>query len=156
MPDKSFTVIPVYRGIFKLHCLASANAIGEILMTYELAHKTGRNITQGKFYPLGATVQDGGVNFALFSKHAREVFLLLFDDPSGPPSDIIRLENCSRHIWHCFVAGIGPGQLYGYKVRGDYNPERGLRFNEHKLLLDPYARALTGKVVNHDNLLAWL
>ncbi len=51
------------------------------------------------------------------------------------------------------MEGIGPGQLYGYKVRGEYNPERGLRFNEHKLLLDPYARALTGKVVNHDNLL---
>ncbi len=122
-------------------------------MTCELAHKTCRNIAAGKFYPLGATVQDGGVNFALYSKHAREVFLLLFDDPSGPPTDIIRLDHCSRHIWHCFVAGIGPGQLYGYKVRGEYNPERGLRFNGHKLLLDPYARALTGKVVNHDNLL---
>ena len=74
----------------------------------------------------------------------------------GPPTDIIRLDHCSRHIWHCFVAGIGPGQLYGYKVRGEYNPERGLRFNEHKLLLDPYARALTGKVVNHGQSAAWL
>ena len=122
-------------------------------VTYELTQKTGKTISAGKFYPLGATVQDGGVNFALYSKHAREVFLLLFDDPHGPPTDIIRLDHCSRHIWHCFVTGIGPGQLYGYKVRGEYNPERGLRFNEQKLLLDPYARALTGKVVNHDNLL---
>lgn len=122
-------------------------------MRYELAHKTVRSIAAGKFYPLGATVQDGGVNFALYSKHASEVFLLLFDDPSGLPSDIIRLDNCSRHIWHCFVAGIRQGQLYGFKVRGEYNPERGLRFNEHKLLLDPYARALTAKVANHDNLL---
>ena len=122
-------------------------------VTYELTHKTGRKISAGKFHPLGVTVQDGGVNFAFYSKHAREVFLLLFDDPSGPPTDIIRLNQGDRHIWHCFVAGIRPGQLYGYKVRGEYNPERGLRFNEHKLLLDPYARALTGKVVNHDNLL---
>jgi isoamylase len=141
----------LFKGVFSSPI--AAIAIGEIPMTYELAHKTGRKTEAGKYYPLGATVQDGGVNFALYSKHAREVFLLLFDGPSGPPTDTIRLDNCSRHIWHCFVQGIGPGQLYGYKVRGEYNPERGLRFNEHKLLLDPYARALTGKVANHDNLL---
>jgi len=122
-------------------------------MSCELKHTTRKKISAGKFYPLGAAVQEGGVNFALYSRHAQEVFLLLFNDPAGPPTDIISLEHRSRHIWHCFVEGIRPGQLYAYKVRGEYTPGQGLRFNDHKLLLDPYARALTGKVVNRDNLL---
>lgn len=122
-------------------------------MAHELKHDSRKTIVPGKFYPLGASVQEGGVNFALYSRLAQEVFLLLFDDPAGPPTDTIRLEHCSRHIWHCFVAGLRPGQLYGYKVRGAYDPGQGLRFNEHKLLIDPYARALTGKPVNRDNLL---
>ncbi len=122
-------------------------------MSCELKHTTRKKISAGKFYPLGAAVQEGGVNFALYSRHAQEVFLLLFNDPAGPPTDIISLEHRSRHIWHCFVEGIRPGQLYAYKVRGEYAPGQGLRFNDHKLLLDPYARALTGKVVNRDNLL---
>ena len=119
----------------------------------DLKHTTRKKTRAGKFYPLGATLQEGGANFALYSRHAREVFLLLFNESGGPPTDIIRLENCSRHIWHCFVEAVRPGQLYGYKVRGEYDPARGLRFNEHKLLLDPYARALTGKAVNRGGLL---
>jgi len=93
------------------------------------------------------------VNFALYSQHAAEVFLLLFDQPDGDPTDTIRLENRTKFIWHALVRGVGPGQLYGYKVRGEYNPRAGMRFNEHKLLLDPYAKALTGKCLNETNLL---
>lgn len=118
-----------------------------------LEHRTSRKISAGKYYPLGATLQDDGVNFAIYSKHAREVFLLLFDRPDGQPTDSIRLEQRSRYIWHVFVHGIRPGQLYGYKVRGEYNPAKGLRFNEHKLLLDPYAKAFTSKCANTHNLL---
>ncbi|MEW5755310.1 MAG: glycogen debranching protein GlgX [Pseudomonadota bacterium] len=122
-------------------------------MPSTLEHKTNKKVAPGKFYPLGASPMGDGVNFALYSQHAAEVFLLLFDAPDGEPTDIIKLEHRTRFVWHCFVAKLKPGQLYGYKVRGDYNPARGLRFNEHKLLLDPYAKALTGKCRNIDNLL---
>jgi glycogen operon protein len=81
------------------------------------------------------------------------VFLLLFDDPAGEPTDIIRLEERTRFVWHAFIPGIKAGQLYAYKVRGDFNPAWGMRFNESKLLIDPYAKALTGKARNQDNLL---
>jgi len=122
-------------------------------MSYKLEAKTRRKISPGRFYPLGADLQKNGVNFALYSENAKEVFLLLFDRPDADPTDIIRIDNCTRHIWHCFVEGLKPGQLYGYKVRGDYAPGQGIRFNENKLLLDPYAKALSGKLVNVDNLL---
>jgi glycogen operon protein len=118
-----------------------------------LEHQTNRTLEPGKFYPCGATLTEEGINFALFSQTASEVFLLLFDEPDRPPTDIIRMQDQTRYIWHTFVRGLKAGQLYAYKVRGDYNPSIGLRFNEHKLLLDPYAAALTGKCVNEDDLL---
>lgn len=122
-------------------------------MAYELKHKTKKTILPGKYYPLGATLYPDGVNFAIYSKYATEVFLLLFDSPEGEPTDIIALESPTKFIWHTFVKGLKAGQLYGYKVRGPFNPAQGLRFNENKLLLDPYAKALTGKVKNINNLL---
>lgn len=122
-------------------------------MLYKLIHCTTKKLSAGKYYPLGATPYPDGVNFALYSRHARAVFLLLFERPDALPSDIIRVEQRDRYIWHVFVHGIGAGQLYGYKVLGEYDPAHGLRFNPYKLLLDPYARALTGKCVNTDNLL---
>jgi glycogen operon protein len=122
-------------------------------MDTPLRHRTGKKVSAGKGYPLGATLQDDGVNFALYSRHASDVFLLLFEAPQGPPTDVIRLDAQDKYIWHAFVHGLKAGQLYGYKVRGPFNPEKGLRFNEHKLLIDPYAKALTGKHRNVDNLL---
>jgi isoamylase len=122
-------------------------------MKYRLEHRTKRKLSAGSFYPQGATLTPDGVNFAIYSQHAREVFLLLFDRSDRPPTDIVKLENCSRRIWHVFVHGCKSGQLYAYKVRGDYNPPAGLRFNENKLLVDPYAKALTGKFRNQKNLL---
>jgi len=118
-----------------------------------LAHRTRKTITRGSHYPLGATLTTAGVNFALYSQHAAEVFLLLFDKPDGDPTDIIRLEERDKFIWHAHVNGVKAGQLYGYKVRGEYRPEWGLRFNDAKLLLDPYAKAVTAKFRNIDNLL---
>ncbi len=79
--------------------------------------------------------------------------MLLFDRPDADPTDIIMLENRTKYIWHAFVHGVKAGQLYGFKVRGDYDPRLGLRFNENKFLIDPYSKALTGKIVNRDNLL---
>jgi glycogen operon protein len=107
----------------------------------------------GTPFPLGATLCADGVNFAVYSKHATEVFLLLFDTAGGEPTDIIQLRERHKFIWHARVKGLKAGQLYGYKVRGEYRPEWGLRFNEAKLLLDPYAKAVTGKFRNVDNLL---
>lgn len=122
-------------------------------MAQRLEPKTARKISAGTYYPLGATVGPDGVNFALFSEHATAVFLLLFDRPDGEPTDVIPVSSCTRRIWHVLVHGLRPGTLYGYKVQGDYEPGRGLRFNDSKLLIDPYARALTGKCRNRDNLL---
>ncbi|MBI4675981.1 MAG: glycogen debranching protein GlgX [Elusimicrobia bacterium] len=107
----------------------------------------------GRFYPLGATLAPEGVNFALYSKHAEGVELALFDDPAGKPSAVVRMEDRTRFVWHAFVAGAKAGQLYGYRVHGPFQPERGLRFNEHKLLMDPYAKAMSGKFRNTRNCL---
>jgi glycogen operon protein len=122
-------------------------------MGYELKHRTDKRVSAGRFYPLGASVAPDGVNFALYSQNASEVFLLLFDTPDGDPADVIRLDTRTRYVWHSFIHGLKAGQFYGFKVRGDFNPARGLRFNEAKLLIDPYAKALTGKAKNRDNLL---
>ena len=130
-----------------------AYAQGGFDMAYELKHNTGKRVSKGLFYPLGTSLSPDGVNFAIYSQNASDVFLLLFDSPDADPTDIIRLENRTKYIWHNFVHGLKEGQLYGYKVRGDFDPPRGMRFNEHKLLIDPYAKALTGKFRNIDNLL---
>jgi glycogen operon protein len=122
-------------------------------MAHELSRRTDRKLSPGRHYPLGATVEPGGVNFSLYSATAEEVWLLLFDRPDGIPTDIIAVRDRDRFAWHVFVHGAGAGQFYGYKVRGPFDPARGLRFNDRKLPIDPYAMALTGKIVNEDNLL---
>ncbi len=101
---------------------------------------------EGLYYPQGATLVDGGVNFALFSRYAEGVDLLLFDNHfDSVPSYIIPMENRTRLVWHCRVEGLHPGQLYGYRVKGPYRPSEGLRFNPNRLLVDPYAKAISGK-----------
>lgn len=122
-------------------------------MKYELIHRTDKKISPGSDRPLGAVINKDGTNFALYSKYAKEVYLLLFDIPDGEPTDIIRIENRTDNVWHVFVHGIKANQLYDYKVQGDYNPKEGIRFNEKKLLIDPYAKALTGRFKNTENLL---
>jgi len=97
---------------------------------------------------MGATVRSGGINFSLYSKNATGVELLLFDAPDAPkPSRVIPLDpkiNRTFHYWHVFVPGIEAGQIYAYRVYGPYAPDRGLRFDSTKVLLDPYARAIVG------------
>ena len=103
-------------------------------------------IHSGRPYPLGATVERDGVNFSIFSASATSVQLLLFAryDQDRPSSTITLSPQRNRtyYYWHAFVRGIGPGQIYAYRVHGPYQPEEGLRFNGSKVLLDPYARAL--------------
>jgi isoamylase len=119
----------------------------------ELRHRTSRRVTAGQHTPLGATVGDDGVNFALYSRHATDVFLVLFDPSGETETDVIRLGERRQFVWHAFVHGVRPGQLYAYRVRGPWDPANGHRFNDNKLLLDPYARALHGKARRQDNLL---
>src|SRR5580698_4461551 len=106
-----------------------------------------RMISQGRPYPLGATVEGDGVNFAVFSRHGARAFVCLFDRQE-PGRELARLELTARtaHVFHGFVRGLAPGDLYGFRVDGPYEPDHGHRFNVHKLLLDPYARALSGEI----------
>lgn len=102
-----------------------------------------RNVSPGTHYPLGATPRQGGVNFALFSEHAERVNLCLFDSSASQrPSETIALEWCTDHVHHVFVEGIRPGQVYGYRVEGPWDPVHGHRFDPNKVLLDPYARVI--------------
>jgi isoamylase len=92
--------------------------------------------------PLGAVWNGRGTNFALYSEAATGVELCLFDQEGKETR--IHLRNRTEFVWHVYVEGVGPGQLYGYRVHGAWEPENGLRFNPANVLLDPYARALSG------------
>lgn len=108
---------------------------------------TTPRVWPGRPYPLGATWDGIGVNFALFSEHADAVDLCLFDhEDDAVESAKIRLTERTDQVWHCYMPDAQPGQAYGYRVHGPYAPERGQRFNASKLLIDPYARALTGPI----------
>ncbi len=100
----------------------------------------------GRPYPLGATWDGHGVNFALFSGHAEKVELCLFDPLGRNELMRIVLREHTDQVWHGYLPQARPGQLYGYRVYGPYRPEEGHRFNAHKLLLDPYAKAIEGEV----------
>jgi glycogen operon protein len=108
-------------------------------------------ISAGTQAPLGATYDGEGVNFAVFSQHATRVTLCLFDE-QGHETLLIDLPERDGHVWHGYFPGMRPGQQYGYRVHGPYAPEQGHRFNPHKLLIDPYAKKLTGHPVWHDAL----
>jgi len=97
----------------------------------------------GRPYPLGATWDGGGVNFAIFSEHAKRAELCLFGSPQATrASHSVRLPEYTDHVWHGYLPDLAPGQLYGYRMHGPYSPDRGHRFNPSKLLLDPYAKAI--------------
>ncbi len=100
----------------------------------------------GRSYPLGATVADGGVNFSIYSRSGTGVELLLFDrEDDARPERVIRIDPSfgrTYHYWHVFVPGVQPGQIYGYRVEGPFDPPKGMRFDPSKLLLDPYGRAV--------------
>src|SRR4051812_40172860 len=105
-----------------------------------------RTIKEGSPYPRGATYDGKGVNFALFSDNATGVTLCLFDSEGETESERIELKECTNGVWHGYLEGLQPGQRYGYRVSGPWAPQDGQRFNKNKLLLDPYARKLHGKL----------
>jgi isoamylase len=101
----------------------------------------------GQPYPLGATWMGNGVNFAIFSEHATGVELCLVDSMDDAKEYVrIPITECTNQVWHVFLPDARPGQLYGFRVSGPYEPEKGMRFNSSKLLLDPYAKAIVGAV----------
>src|SRR6476469_6408320 len=106
-------------------------------------------------YPLGATPVSGGVNFSIFSRCATGIDLLFFDRPEDArPARVIPIDpqvDRSYHYWHLFVPGVQAGQIYGFRARGPFEPAQGMRFDDSKLLLDPYARAVvTPKAYSRD------
>jgi isoamylase len=105
----------------------------------------GPKVWPGQPYPLGATWDGKGVNFALFSAHAERVELCLFDRSGMQEEARIVLPEYTDEVWHCYLPEARPEQLYGYRVYGPYEPAAGHRFNPNKLLLDPYARAISGQ-----------
>ncbi|HVV45464.1 MAG TPA: hypothetical protein VHC72_09665, partial [Bryobacteraceae bacterium] len=106
-----------------------------------------KQLLPGKPYPQGATWDGVGVNFSIYSEGATGVELCLFEShDGGEATECFRFRECTGNVWHGYLQGIKPGQLYGYRICGPYNPDQGQRFNCRKLLIDPYARALSGQV----------
>lgn len=104
-------------------------------------------IYPGNPYPLGATWDGNGVNFALYTENATGVDLCLFDTATGKPETTrVKIKEVTHQVWHVYIPGLKPGQLYGYRVYGPYEPENGHRFNPNKVLIDPYAKAIAGRV----------
>jgi glycogen operon protein len=114
-------------------------------------------IWRGAPYPLGATFDGAGVNFALFSEHATKVELCLFDSPDdAKESHRIPLPERTYGVWHSYFPDLKPGQVYGYRVHGPYLPDEGHRFNPAKLLLDPYAKAIARSLKWDDSLFGYV
>jgi len=110
----------------------------------------------GNPFPLGATYDGKGVNFSLFSDNATGAEVCLFDQPEDTePSAVFPMTDRTFSVWHIYLEGVKPCQLYGFRVHGPYEPQHGLRFNAHKLLIDPNAKALTGTVQWNDALFGY-
>lgn len=120
---------------------------------------TGSNdirVWPGSPSPLGANWDGSGVNFTLFSAHADKVELCLFDSDGVTERVRITMPEYTHEVWHCYLPDIRPGQLYGYRVHGPYDPRAGHRFNANKLLLDPYAKILVGDLKWDDALFGYI
>src|SRR5207248_2463169 len=109
-------------------------------------------IREGQPFPLGATWDGLGANFAIFSAHATKVELCLFDAQGRRELERIELPEYTDEIWHGYLPDARPGTVYAYRVHGPYEPAAGHRFNPNKLLLDPYAKQLVGELTWHDAL----
>jgi glycogen operon protein len=107
-------------------------------------HEREYQVLPGHSFPLGAIWDGRGTNFSIFSEHAERVVLCLFDEERGETQ--AEMGRGEAHNWHCYLPEVGPGQRYGFRVHGPYDPESGHRFNPRKLLLDPYAKAIDGPV----------
>src|SRR5216117_3810786 len=105
---------------------------------------------------LGASWDGRGTNFALFSANAQKVELCLFDQQGRRETERIGLPERSEDVWHGYLNDVTPGQLYGYRVHGPYDPHQGYRFNPNKVVMDPYAKVVGRAVHWHDSLFGFL
>ena len=121
-----------------------------------LCDQMGEKVWPGREHPLGAIADEEGVNFAIYSSGAEHVEICVFDE-HDPLRELRRipLPETTAHVWHGYVPGLRPGALYGVRAWGPYDPSKGLRYNGNKLLVDPYARALTGSVDFREPVLAY-
>lgn len=110
-------------------------------------------IRPGSMYPLGASYDGAGVNFALYSQVAQKVELCLFDEDDAETR--VEMTEQNSYVWHNYIPGLQPGQRYGYRVYGPYDPANGLRCNPNKLLLDPYAKAIEGNIDGDESLFSY-
>ncbi len=147
------------RSCLRLHANSGAGSFDEsTLCSIEELEKglTAMRVQPGQPYPLGATWDGLGVNFALFSEHASGVDLCFFDAPDARSESLrIPLREHTDMVWHGYVLDVRPGQLYGYRVAGPYEPTVGHRFNPNKVLLDPYAKAMGRTVRWADDLFGY-
>src|SRR5437667_4946111 len=117
---------------------------------------TRMRIWPGKPYPLGASWDGAGVNFALFSEHATRVELCLFESAESTNETRVPLTEQTDQVWHIYLPSVQPGQLYGYRVHGPHDPAQGHRFNANKIVLDPYAKAIGRDLRWDDSLFGYL
>ncbi len=128
----------------------------EGIITERISLGNNVKIYPGSPFPLGATWMGNGVNFALYSDNATEIELCLFDSPNDKvESTKIKITERNHQIWHVFLPEAKPGQLYGYRVHGPYDPVNGHRFNPNKVLIDPYAKAIAGDILWDDALFGY-
>jgi glycogen operon protein len=121
-----------------------------LLPSFSFLRSNSGNLAAGAAYPLGATWDGRGTNFALFSANATKVELCLFDRGGRRESRRVALPERTEDVWHGYLADVTPGQIYGYRVHGPYEPLAGHRFNPNKLLVDPYSKRLAGHFAWHD------
>ncbi|HET6985816.1 MAG TPA: glycogen debranching enzyme, partial [Kribbella sp.] len=107
----------------------------------------------GRPYPLGATFDGAGTNFAVFSEVAERVDLALIEDDAT--EQLVQLTEVDGFVWHAYLPAVQPGQRYGFRVYGPYNPAEGDRCNPSKLLLDPYAKAIDGQIDGDESLFSY-
>ena len=125
----------------------------ELVNTLE---ETDLKVLPGKPFPLGSSWDGNGINFALFAENATSVELCLFNSENDEEEQTkIRIEEVTHHVWHAYLPGLNPGQLYAYRVYGPYEPENGHRFNPAKLLVDPYAKAIAGNIKWDDSVFGY-
>jgi glycogen operon protein len=142
-----------YRRIWVTRRGASRHRSARINLLTTRNESSSASIETGRPYPLGATWDGRGVNFAVFSRHATQAGLCLFADPEAKQeTQLIPLAARTDDVWHGYVRGLGPGQLYGYRVGGPDEPHNGHRFNPQKLLFDPYAKAVGRDLTWHETL----
>src|SRR5690242_14339573 len=143
--------LPLSRVILRSFALLSH----PLLPSFSFLKARNGHVSAGSPHPLGSTWDGRGTNFALFSANATKVELCLFDREGRRETERILLPEKTDDVWHAYLAHVAPGQLYGYRVHGPYDPEAGHRFNPNKLLIDPYSKRLGGQFAWTDAHLAY-